>query len=146
VAADVKQQLAPKWPTPNKYMAPRMVKHFVDMLERPSPVEELSDYDRSIVQSVKAIRKTIVQPGEQKNQELPPTPLNVYSYDELEKPLLIANQFTHLGTQMRRLHYSYMKAYAKGDIMLTAVVRDEHYFYGDDEIIIKFEELFQLFN
>jgi hypothetical protein len=36
-----------------------------------------------------------------------------------------------------------MKAAAKGDIMLIAVVRDEHYFFGDDEMHIEFKELFQ---
>jgi hypothetical protein len=49
VAADVKRHLAPKWPPPKMYIAPRTVKHYVNMLERTSPAEVLDDFDRSIV-------------------------------------------------------------------------------------------------
>jgi hypothetical protein len=149
VAADVNLQLAPNWPPPKMYIAPRTVKHYVNMLERPSPVDVLDDYDRSIVQSTKANR-LVGQLGEQNNQELPP--LNVYSYDDPEtaeqvertarnfgttvqyqgyyptaelayrysygKRLLRADQFAHLGTQMRRLQDGYMKACMEGEIML----------------------------
>ena len=66
-----------------------------------------------------------------------------YSYG---KPLLRADKFPHLGTQMRRLHEWYMKACVEGEIMLIVGVRDEHYLCGNDEIHIEFEELFQLFN
>jgi hypothetical protein len=44
------------------------------------------------------------------------------------------------------MHDWCMKACVKGDIMLIAAVRDENYFCGDDEIHMKFEELFHLFN
>ena len=60
--------------------------------------------------------------------------------------LVRPEQVEHLPTQMRRLHDWYMKACVKGDIMLIMAVRDEHYFRGDDEIHIEFEELVQLFN
>jgi hypothetical protein len=39
-----------------------------------------------------------------------------------------------------------MQASKKGNVTLIAVVREEYYFRGNDEIHIDFEELFQLFN
>jgi hypothetical protein len=39
-----------------------------------------------------------------------------------------------------------MQPSAEGGIMLIAAVREEHYFRGNNEIHIDFEELFQLFN
>jgi hypothetical protein len=39
-----------------------------------------------------------------------------------------------------------MQACGEGSIMLIVALRDEHYFRGNDEIHIDFEELFQLFN
>ena len=80
VAADVKCQLAPKRPEPKEKIDPKVVKHFVGLLERPPPSPP-SDYDRSIIKShnenVKRSRsssasgKTIPQLGEQKNQSCP---------------------------------------------------------------------------
>nr|XP_051229090.1 uncharacterized protein LOC127346885 [Lolium perenne] len=51
VDADVKRQLALKRAPPKQYIAPRTVKHFVDMLERPRPEHLPSDYDCSNIQS-----------------------------------------------------------------------------------------------
>ena len=67
-----------------------------------------------------------------------------YKY-EYGKPLLRPDQLPHLQTQMRRLHEWYMQSCRESQIWLIAAVRDEHYFRGDDEIHIEFEELFQLF-
>jgi hypothetical protein len=47
---------------------------------------------------------------------------------------------------MRRLHDWYLQALVEGIIMLIAIVRNEHYFRGNDEIHIEFEELILLFN
>lgn len=51
VDADEKRELAPKRAPPKQYIAPRTLKHFVDMLERPRAEHLPSDYDRSIIQS-----------------------------------------------------------------------------------------------
>jgi len=185
VAEDVKCQLAPKRAPPKQYIAPKTIKHFVNMLERPKPDNLPSDYNRSIINSHKAQRsrsssasgKTIPQLGEQKNQSLPP--LNVFSDNDPEvarllaqtaghlgmtvaqvdfpmaelayryqygKPLVRPEQVPHLQTQMRRLHEWYMQASKEGNNMLMAAIREEHYFRGNDELHIEFEELFQLFN
>lgn len=77
-------------------------------------------------------------------EDLPMAEL-AYRY-EYGKPLVRPEQVPHLQTQMRRLHEWYMQASKEGNIMLIVAVREEHYFRGNDEMHIDFEELFQLFN
>ena len=60
--------------------------------------------------------------------------------------LVRPEQIPNLQTQMWRLHEWYMQASKEGNTMLIVAVREEHYFRGNDEIYIDFEELFQLFN
>jgi hypothetical protein len=67
----------------------------------------------------------------------------IYKY---RQPLVKPDQLPHLQTQMRKLHDWYMQACKEGNIMLIVGIREEHYFRGNEEIHIEFEELFQLFN
>ena len=62
------------------------------------------------------------------------------------KPLVKPDQLPHLQTQMRKLHDWYMQACRESKIFLIVGIKDEHYFRGNEEINIEFEELFQLFN
>jgi hypothetical protein len=66
-----------------------------------------------------------------------------YTYGQT---LVRPDQLPHLGTQMRKLHEWYMQACRDSKILLTVGIRDEHYFRGNEELNIDFEELFQLFN
>ena len=66
-----------------------------------------------------------------------------YTYGE---PLVRPGHLGTLGTQMRKLHEWYMQACRDSKIVLTVGIRDEHYFRGNEELNIDFEELFQLFN
>jgi hypothetical protein len=77
-------------------------------------------------------------------EDLPMAEL-AYKY-KYGKPLVRREQIPHLLTEMRKLHEWYKQASKKGNVILIAVVREEHYFRGNDEIHIDFEELFQLFN
>ena len=47
---------------------------------------------------------------------------------------------------MRRLHKWYMQASSEGQNRILMGFRNEHYGHGDHEIMIEFDELFQLFN
>ena len=62
------------------------------------------------------------------------------------QPLVRSDQILLLQTQMRKLHDWYMQACKEENIMLIVGIREEHYFRGNEEIHIDFEELFQLFN
>ena len=62
-----------------------------------------------------------------------------------EKSLVRLEQVPHLSTQMRRLHEWYMKEVKNGREMLMVKVKEEHYFY-ENELIIEFAEIFQLYN
>ena len=62
------------------------------------------------------------------------------------KPLVRPEQLPHLSTMMRRLHDWFLKASKHGSNFIIAGITDEHYFNGDEEIYIEFEELFQLYN
>ena len=44
------------------------------------------------------------------------------------------------------LHNWYLKASAEGQMVISALVKDEHYFRGIDEIIIFFEEFWYLYH
>ena len=73
-----------------KKIDPKVVKHFVDFLERPPQYSPPSDYDRSIIKSLNekvrrsrsssASGKKVPHLGEQANQSIPP--LNVFSDDD----------------------------------------------------------------
>jgi hypothetical protein len=60
-------------------------------------------------------------------------------------PLVRPEQVPRLSIQMRRLHEWYMKEVKNGREMLIVKVKEEHYFY-ENEIMIEFPEIFQLFN
>jgi hypothetical protein len=62
------------------------------------------------------------------------------------KPLVRPEELPHLPTMMRRLHDWYLEASKQGSNYIIAGIKDEHYFNGDEEIYIEFEELFQLYN
>jgi hypothetical protein len=62
------------------------------------------------------------------------------------KPLVRPEELPRLSTMMRRLHDWYLKASEEGTNYIIAYIKDEHYFNGDEEIFIEFEELFQLYN
>jgi len=167
VAADVKRQLAPKRPAPKQFIPPGKIKHFVET--RPMPEHLPSDYARSIVGShmARSGKKQSLPPLSVYSFDDPETtelvtrmaknlgrdvqyedyyPMAEIAYKyEYGKPLLRPDQLPHLQTQMRRLHEWYMQSCRESQIWLIAAVRDEHYFRGDDEIHIEFEELFQLF-
>jgi hypothetical protein len=63
----------------------------------------------------------------------------------LGEPLVRPEQIPHLPTQMRILHDWYMEVTKKDRKMLLMKFRTEHYF-REGEIIIEFDELFQIFN
>jgi len=65
---------------------------------------------------------------------------------EHEKLLVRPEQLPHLPTMMRRLHDWYLEASKQGSNYIIAGIKDEHYFNGDEDIFIEFEELFQLYN
>jgi hypothetical protein len=74
-----------------------------------------------------------------------PTADLAYRYQH-GKPLVRPEEVRLLPTQMRRLHEWYMEASKEGSNWLMVGIRDEHYFSGNDEINIEFDELFQLYN
>jgi hypothetical protein len=62
------------------------------------------------------------------------------------KPLVKPEEVRLLPTQMRKLHEWYMEASKEGTNYIIAGVKDEHYFNGDEEIYVEFDELFQFYN
>ena len=66
-----------------------------------------------------------------------------YTYGQ---PLVRSDKIPLLQTQMRKLHDWYMQACRESKIFLIVGIKDEHYFRGNEELNIEFEELFQLFN
>jgi hypothetical protein len=82
VVAEVKSHFAPVEPQPKEKIAPKIVQHFVDMLERPSShvANRPSDYDRCIEKSYNEMQRTrssasgkkVPQLGEQEIQSIPP--------------------------------------------------------------------------
>ena len=62
------------------------------------------------------------------------------------EPLVRPEELPHLPTMMRRLHDWYLEASKQGSNYIIAGIKDEHFFNGDQEIFIEFEELFQLYN
>ena len=70
-----------------------------------------------------------------------PTADLAYRYQH-GKPLVRPEEVQLLSTQMRRLHEWYMQASKEGSNGLMVRIRDEHYFGGNDEINIEFDELF----
>jgi hypothetical protein len=69
----------------------------------------------------------------------------VYKY-KYGMPLVSNDKLPLLQTQMRKLHDWYMQASHNSEAYLVVGIKDEHYFRGNEEINIEFEELFQLFN
>ena len=69
----------------------------------------------------------------------------VYKY-KYGMPLISNDKLPLLQTQMRKLHDWYMQACRESKIFLIVGIKDEHYFRGNEEVNIEFEELFQLFN
>ena len=61
---------------------------------------------------------------------------------EYRRPLVRPDHIHLLPTQMRRLHEWYMEASKEGSNWLMVGIRDEHFFSGNDEINIEFDELF----
>jgi hypothetical protein len=61
------------------------------------------------------------------------------------EPLVRPERIPHLPTQLRNLHDWYMRVAKEGRRMLLLKYSKEHYF-REGELIIEFDELFQLFN
>ena len=61
-------------------------------------------------------------------------------------PLVRPEEVKDLPTKMRRLHNWYMRASSEGKNWILLGYRNEHYGHGDGEIMIEFDELFQLYN
>ena len=68
--------------------------------------------------------------------DIPTAPLAARKPFELGQPLMWPELINHLPTKMRALHNWYLKASAEGQMVISALVKDEHYFRGTDEIII----------
>ena len=77
--------------------------------------------------------------------EPPTAPLLAYKY-QYGKPLVRPEEVQHLPTKMRRLHEWYLQASQEGTSWLIVGFRDEYYYSGDDELIIEFDKMFQLYN
>ena len=73
-------------------------------------------------------------------QEFPMVDL-AYRYQH-GKSLVRCEEVHLLPTKIRRLHEWYMQASMEGSNWLMVGIRDEHYFRGNDEINIEFDELF----
>ena len=60
VAAQVKSHFAPVEPQPKEKIAPKVIQHFVGLLERPPShvANRSSDYDRSIEKSYHEMKRT----------------------------------------------------------------------------------------
>jgi hypothetical protein len=101
VKAEVKAHFAPKKPVVKEKLDPKVIQHFVDLVEQPAShvLHRPSDYDRCIDQSFKkrqrtksstASMKQVPQLGEQKNQSIPP--LKVLSDAELRVAAIATSQ------------------------------------------------------
>lgn len=73
-----------------------------------------------------------------------PTAEETYKYRH-GNPLVRPEEVNNLPTKMRRLHKWYMRASKEGKNWILLGYRNEHYGHGDGEIMIEFEELFQLY-
>jgi len=78
--------------------------------------------------------------------DIPTAPLAARKKFELGQPLMWPELINHLPTKMRALHNWYLKASAEGQMVISALVKDEHYFRGTDEIIIFLEEFWYLYH
>jgi hypothetical protein len=61
-------------------------------------------------------------------------------------PLVRPEEIPNLPTRLRKLHKWYMEASKEGKNWIILRIKGEHYFYGTDNINIKFAESFQLYN
>ena len=59
--------------------------------------------------------------------------------------LVRPNEVKDLPTNICRLHKWYMEASEKGENWIYIGYRDEHFRHGDGQIMIEFEELYQLY-
>ena len=73
-----------------------------------------------------------------------PTAEEAYKY-KYGQPLVKPNEVKKLPTKMRRLHKWYMRASKKGKNWILLGYKNKHYRHGDGQIMIEFEELFQLY-
>ena len=77
--------------------------------------------------------------------------LEVFPEDQMKhkyrhgKSLVRPNEVKDLPTKMRRLHKWYMKASKEAENWIVLGFKNEHYGYGDGEIMIEFEEIYQLY-
>ena len=77
--------------------------------------------------------------------------LEVFPVDEIKhkyrhgEPLVRPNEVKDLPTKMRRLHKWYMEASARDENWIYIGYKDEHFGHGPGEVMIEFEELYQLY-
>ena len=77
--------------------------------------------------------------------------LQVFPEDQIKykyrpgHPLVRPNEVKDLPTKMRRLHKWYMKVSEKGENWIYVGYRDEHFGHEPGEIMIEFEEIYQLY-
>jgi len=119
------------------------------------PLKVTSDYDPGLTQIYEEQARehgmTLSQYLAQVQHEFPTVDHEFNKGDIAYKykhgaPLVRPEELPDLPTHMRRVHKWYMAAAEEGRIALPVGVRDEHYFRGDEEINVEFEELFQLYN
>ena len=77
--------------------------------------------------------------------------LEVFPVEEIRHPyrlggsLVRPNEGKDLPTKLRRLHNWYMKESAKSENWIYVGFKNEHYGHGDGEVMIEFEEIYQLY-
>ena len=79
------------------------------------------------------------------DEDLPFPPI-AYQYKAGEPLLSSPEEIAKLSTKQRRLHQWYMHASAQGLQYIDLVIKDEHFFRGEQHIHVELEELFQIFN
>ena len=62
------------------------------------------------------------------------------------KPLVKPDEVKNLPTKMRRLHTWYLEACKRRHTYIVVNIKNEHFFRGEEEMHVEFEELFQLYN
>ena len=122
------------------------------------PVPQLGEQSKQSVPDLKVLSDSemvmidfVVQTNLTKAQlrgedDIPTAPLAARKPFELGQPLMWPALINHLPTKMHALHRWYLKAFAEGQMVISALVKDEHYFRGTDEIMIFFEEFCYLYH
>jgi hypothetical protein len=91
--------------------------------------------------------ETSLTPAQLKGYEPMPTHLRVESRNISSASLLSDLTWSSkLPTQMYRLNKWCMELTKQGWSMLISKIRQQHYFRGEDEINIEFEEIYQLYH